>query len=156
MTEPTTDPIIKRAARPAPGRRADYAVFLTIPTRWMDNDVFGHINNVHYYSYIDTAICHALMRCGILQWTGGSHFLMLAESGCRYHSEAAFPDVLTAGLRLATIGTSSMRNEVGIFREGAEVASAEGFMVHVCVEAATRRPAPMPAAWRDALQTLRG
>ncbi len=118
----------------------------------MDNDVFGHVNNVHYYSYIDTAICHFLVRCGILQWKGGSHFLMLAESGCRYHSEVAFPDALTAGLRLAKLGTSSIRNEVAIFREDSDTASAEGFMVHVCVDAATRRPAPLPDAWRTALQ----
>ena len=142
--------------RPAPGARADYRHFLPITTRWMDNDVFGHVNNVHYYSYFDTAVCAFLVSRGILTWRGSSHFMVMAESGCRYHSELAFPDRVTAGLRVARLGGSSVRYELGAFREDAEAASAEGFLVHVCVDAATRRPAPLPEAWRAALDSITG
>ena len=132
--------------------RADYRRFLPITTRWMDNDVFGHVNNAAYYSFFDTTITYSLIQCGILAWQGGSHLLMVAESSCRYHAETAFPDRLTAGLRLAKLGNSSIRHEVAVFREGADVAAAEGHFVHVCVDAATRRPAPLPDRWRQVLE----
>lgn len=122
----------------------------------MDNDVFGHLNNVVYYSFFDTAVCHFLVGAGILQWQGGAHFMVVAESGCRYISEAAFPGTVDVGVRLGRLGGSSVRYEIGVFREGADVASAEGFMVHVCVDSATRRPAAMPEAWRDALGRIGG
>ncbi len=111
--------------------------------------MFGHVNAA-YYSFFDTAITHFLVQCGILAWQGCSHVLMVAESSCRYHSKAA-PDPLTAGLRLARLGTSSIRHEVAVFRDGADTAAAEGCFVHVCVEAATRRPAPIPDRWRQIL-----
>jgi len=140
--------------RPAPGLRADYRRFLPLTLRWMDNDVFGHVNNAHYYSLFDTAVCEFLVGRGILTWRGSDHYMVVAESGCRYHSEVAFPDQITAGLRVMRLGTSSVRYDIGVFREEDPAASAEGFMVHVCVSAHTRRPAPMPAHWRDALETL--
>ena len=87
--------------KPAPGTRADYATFLPITTRWMDNDVFGHVNNATYYSFFDTAVCSFLVGHGVLDWVEGEHFMVVAESGCRYHSELAFPDLITAGLRVA-------------------------------------------------------
>lgn len=142
--------------RPAPGVRADYRHFLPVTTRWMDNDVFGHVNNVTYYSYFDTAVCEFLVSRGILTWRGSSHFMVMAESGCRYHSELAFPDRVTLGVRVARLGASSVRYELGAFREDADAASAEGFLVHVCVDAATRRPAPLPDAWRAALDSITG
>ena len=119
----------------------------------MDNDVFGHVNNAAYYSFFDTAITYCLIQYGILSLQGGSHLLMVAESSCRYHSETAFPDRLTAGLRLARLGNSSIRHEVAVFREDADAAAAEGYFVHVCVDAATRRPAPLPDRWRQILAT---
>ncbi len=143
-------------SRAGAGVRADYARFLPITTRWMDNDVFGHLNNVVYYSMFDTAVCHFLVGAGILTWRGGDHIMMVAESGCRYHSEAGFPDRIAAGIRLARLGTSSVRYEIGVFREDDATASAEGFMVHVCVDATSRRPAPLPEAWRSALQNVGG
>ena len=143
------------APRTPPGTRNDYAAFLPVTTRWMDNDVFGHLNNVVYYSLFDTAVCHRFVQLGILQQPGAAHILMMAESGCRYHSEVKFPEPLTTGVRLAKLGTSSIRHEIAVFRGEAEVAAAEGFMVHVCVDTATRRPAPLPQAWRDALTTGR-
>jgi acyl-CoA thioester hydrolase len=138
--------------RAAPGLRADYDVFMPIATRWMDNDVFGHLNNVVYYSFCDTAVTRSLVGKGILTWKGGSHFLVVAESGCRYFNELAFPEVVDVGIRVARLGGSSIRHEIGVFREGQDAASAEGFMVHVCVNSETRRPAPLPEAWRAALQ----
>ena len=132
--------------------RADYRRFLPITTRWMDNDVFGHVNNAAYYSFFDTAITYSLIQRGILAWQGGSHLLMVAENRCRYHSETAFPDQLTAGLRLARLGNSSIRHEVAVFRKDADVAAAEGWFVHVCVDSATRRPAPLPDRWRLILE----
>jgi acyl-CoA thioester hydrolase len=143
-------------SRPPPGTRADYRVFLPMTTRWMDNDVFGHLNNVVYYSLFDTAVCHFMVQAGILTWKGGSHIMMVAESGCRFLGEVGFPDRLTAGVRLARLGTSSVRHEIAVFREDADAASAEGFMVHVCVDAAARRPAPLPETWRTALERLGG
>jgi acyl-CoA thioester hydrolase len=140
--------------RPAPGQRAEYRRFLPLTLRWMDNDVFGHVNNAHYYSLFDTAVCEFLVGKGILTWRGSDHFMVVAESGCRYWSEVAFPDQITAGLRVMRLGTSSVRYNIGVFREDDSGASAEGFMVHVCVSAHTRRPTPMPAHWRAALQTL--
>ena len=142
--------------RTLPGRRADYSSFLPISTRWADNDVFGHLNNVVYYSLFDTAVCTLLVNAGILHWRGSERIMVMAESGCRYHSEVAFPERIEAGLRIARLGTSSVRYEIAIFRDGAGLAAAEGFMVHVCVDAAARRPAPIPQAWREILQRLGG
>ncbi len=154
----TAPPPPDLSARPGPGARADYRRFLPLSTRWMDNDVFGHLNNVVYYSLFDTAVCHALVTADILQLArdprGVGHIMVIAESGCRYHSEVAFPDPVEAGLRMARLGERSIRWEIAIFREGAALASAEGFMVHVCVDAALRRPAPLPAAWRARLEAL--
>ena len=146
--------MIAAMSKPPPGVRADYCRFLPITTRWMDNDAFGHVNNAVYHSYFDTAITHCLVQNGILTWRGGDHMLMVAENNCRYHSEIAFPDRITAGVRVARLGTSSFRHDVGVFREDADTAAAEGYFVHVCVSSATRRPAPMPEAWRQALQTM--
>ena len=143
-------------SRSPPGVRADYVSFLPLTTRWMDNDALGHLNNVVYYSLMDTAVCHGFVARGILTWKGGAHILMMVESGCRYHSEVAFPDPVTVGLRIAKLGTSSVRHEVGVFAGAAETASAEGFMVHVCVDAATRRPAAWPDAWRRSLENKGG
>lgn len=141
-------------SRPAPGARASYRSFVPITTRWADNDVFGHANNVVYYSYIDTAVTTLLVEGGILTWRGGPHILVAAEGGCRFHSELGFPDRLTAGVRVARLGARSIRSEVGMFRNDDDTASAEGFLVHVCVDSATRRPAPLPDDWRCALQPL--
>jgi acyl-CoA thioester hydrolase len=146
-------------SRPPPGARADYRSFVPVTTRWMDNDVFGHVNNAVYYSLIDTAVTTLLVRWGILTWPGPhramvDRFMVVAEGGCRFHSEVAFPDPLTAGVRISRMGDRSARIEVGIFRDNDPVAAAEGFLVHVCVDAATRRPVPLPDDWRRILQPL--
>lgn len=137
-----------------PGPPCCYVRFLPLTLRWMDNDVFGHVNNAHYYSLFDTAVCEFLVGRGVLTWGGGTHYMVVAESGCRYHSEVAFPDPVVAGLRVERLGERSVRYEIGVFRGDDELASAEGFMVHVCVSAETRRPVPMPEHWRATLQTV--
>lgn len=144
----------ERAPRPAPGTRAGYAHFTPVPTRWMDNDIFGHVNNVQYYSYFDTAICRYLLAEGGLDPWRHEVVGMAVETGCRFHRSAAFPDLLEAGLRVGHLGTSSVRYELGIFREGEDSACAEGHFVHVFVERASQRPVPIPAPIRTALARL--
>ncbi len=141
-------------ARPAPGRRADYVGFLPLSLRLMDNDIFGHVNNAHYYSLFDTTVCEFLTRQRILRWPEAELLMVMAESGCRYHSEIAFPDRITGAMRVLQVGRRSVRYAVGVFREDAEVASAEGFLVHVCVDAVTRRPTAVPDAWRAVFDGL--
>lgn len=142
------------APRPGPSLRADYRTFLPITTRWMDNDVFGHVNNVHYYSFFDTAVCTFLVRSGILGQPAPTHIMMIAESGCRYHAETAFPEPLQAGIRILRLGASSVRYAIAIFKDSNDTAAADGFLVHVCVDAQTRRPAPLPPAWRSILAKI--
>ena len=140
--------------RPAPGVRADYRSFVPITTRWGDNDVFGHINNAVYYGFIDTAVTTLMLRAGVLGWRNAPYIVLVAEGGCRFHAEAGFPDQLHAGVRIARLGGTSIRHEVGIFRNNDDLACAEGFIIHVCVDSASRRPAAMPDDWRRALQPL--
>ena len=129
--------------RPGPGRRDAYRAFRTIQTRWMDNDIYGHMNNVVHYSLFDTAVNGWLVEAGVLDLKAGAQVGLVVETGCRYFAEMAFPDVVTAGLRVARMGSSSVRYEVGLFRNDAAQAAAEGFFVHVYVDRATRRPAPL-------------
>jgi acyl-CoA thioester hydrolase len=134
--------------------RAGYKHFQAIPTRWKDNDVYGHVNNVEYYSYFDTAINAFLIREGGLDIHGGSSIGLCVESSCRFDAPLAFPETVHAGLRVAKLGNSSVRYEIGLFREDDEKPAAEGWFVHVFVDRQTRRPQPMPAAMRAALQKL--
>ena len=138
--------------RPAPATRADFAGFEPIETRWADNDVYGHINNVTYYAYFDTAVNRRLAAAGLLDIEAGDIIGLVVETGCRYHAPAAFPDRLDAGVRTARIGTSSVRYEIAIFREGEDTALAEGHFTHVYVDRATRRPKPLPDLWRAELE----
>lgn len=126
--------------RPKPGSRAAYRAFRAIQTRWMDNDVYGHMNNVVHYSLFDTAVNGWLIESGVLDIHGGARIGLVVETGCRYFAEMGFPDVVTAGIRVAKLGTSSVRYEVGLFRNDAQTAAAEGFFVHVYVDRQTRRP----------------
>ncbi|MDU8911377.1 thioesterase family protein [Aestuariicoccus sp. MJ-SS9] len=130
-------------ARVPPGSRADYGFFRALPTRWRDNDEYGHLNNAVYLSLIDTALSLWQLDQGIeIRGPEAARFLVV-ESGCRFHAEAGFPDVLHAGLRVAHLGTSSFRTEVGLFVNDADTAAAEGFFaqVHVGPDGA---PAPLP------------
>jgi acyl-CoA thioester hydrolase len=142
------------AGRPEPSLRKDYADYYVIQSRWMDNDVYGHMNNVVHYSLFDTAVNGWLIKHGLLDPYKGAALGLVVESGCRYFSEMAFPDIITAGLRITKIGNSSVRYEVGLFRNDEDRASAEGFFVHVIVDAKTRRPKPIEDSARDALEAL--
>lgn len=134
--------------------RGSYPVFRPIPTRWMDNDIYGHVNNVTYYSWFDTALNAWLIEQGLLDPEKGEIIGLMVETGCRFASSVAFPEAVEAGLRVAQLGSSSVRYELGIFREGEETAAAQGFMVHVYVDRETRRPVPLPEAWRSKLTAL--
>lgn len=134
-------------------RRSDYRVFRTITTRWMDNDPYGHMNNVVHYSLIDTAVNGWLIENDALDIYAGDQIGLAVRSGCRYFAELKFPDVITAGIRIAQLGTSSSRYEIGLFRNDDQEAAAAGFFVHVYVDRQTRRPKPINGALRRLLET---
>jgi len=141
-------------SRPEPEQLTAYPYFRRIPTRWMDSDVYGHVNNVVYYSYFDTVVNAFLVHEGGLDIESGKVIGLCVESQCRYLSPVAFPDLLDAGLRVAQIGRSSVRYEVAIFRVGERSAAAQGHFVHVFVDRKTRRPVDLPARMRKALTRL--
>lgn len=141
-------------SRPAPATRAAFRFFSRIETRWMDNDIYGHVNNTVYYSYFDTVIGHYLMREAGLDPARDSIVGMAVETGCRFHRSLAFPDIVHAGLGVRHIGSSSVRYEIGIFRNEEDVACADGHFVHVFVDRAVQRPVPVPAPIRTALERI--
>jgi acyl-CoA thioester hydrolase len=120
----------------------------------MDNDVYGHMNNVVHYSLFDTAVNGWLVEQRVLDFRAGAQVGLVVETGCRYFAEIAFPDVVTAGVRVAKLGASSVRYEIGLFRNEEEAAAAEGFFVHVYVDRLTRRPQPLAPALRAALEGI--
>jgi len=138
------------------GDRAGYRAFRTITTRWLDNDIYGHMNNIVHYTLFDTAVNGWLIENGALDIRDGDRIGMVVETGCRYFAEMAYPDLITAGLRVARLGSSSVRYEVGLFRNGEDLASAEGFFVHVYVDRRTKRPQPMDEALRRTLEAIAG
>jgi acyl-CoA thioester hydrolase len=134
--------------------RPGYPHVLPIATRWKDNDVYGHVNNVEYYSYFDTVINEYLIRRGGLDIHRGAVIGLCAESHCRFLAAVEFPDTVDAGLRVGKLGTSSVRYEIGLFGPEREEPVAEGWFVHVFVDRETRRPAGIPPAIRSALEEL--
>ncbi len=138
----------------APNRRDAYRHFQCIPTRWMDNDVYGHVNNVVYYSFFDTVVNQYLIEQGVLDIESSEVVGLVVETGCQYFAPITFPDIVTAGLRVAKLGNSSVRYEIGIFRNDEHAASAQGHFMHVYVDRATRRPARLPATLRSALERI--
>ncbi|TCP09729.1 acyl-CoA thioesterase [Caldimonas thermodepolymerans] len=142
-------------SRPQPEARSAYRHFLPITTRWMDNDIYGHVNNVVYYSYFDTVVNQYLIAQGVLDIHAGEVIGLVVETQCNYFAPLAFPQTVEAGLRVARFGTSSVRYEVGLFAEGEPLTAARGHFVHVYVDRTTRRPAPLPASLVQALEKLR-
>ena len=134
--------------------RERYRHFLPIATRWMDNDVYGHVNNALYYAYFDTVINEYLIARGGLDIAAGGVIGLCVESHCAYLRPVGFPDVIDAGMRVAHLGNSSVRYEIAIFKRGEDTAAAHGWFVHVFVDRATRRPAPLPGPIRAALEIL--
>lgn len=134
--------------------RASFPHFQAISTRWKDNDVYGHVNNVEYYSFFDTVINAWLIRVAGLDIHAGAVIGLCAESHCRFLDSLAFPDAVDAGLRIARLGRSSVRYEIGLFAAGGDAIAAEGWFVHVFVDCLTRRPTEIPAGMRAAMQQL--
>jgi acyl-CoA thioester hydrolase len=137
-----------------PPVRADYRVFYEVPSRWLDNDIYGHINNVNYYSFFDTAIAHYLIREGGLDPWRSEVIGYCVESGCRFRQGARFPDRIIAGLKVVRLGRSSVTYAIGIFRDDEDQTAADGHFVHVFVDRASERPVPIPASIRTALTRL--
>ena len=144
-----TDP-----GRPAPTPRHVFRHFETIATRWMDNDAYGHINNVVYYSYFDTVVNRYLIESGALDIERSPVIGLVVETHCNYFSSLAFPQCVDAGLRVARLGASSVRYEIGLFGADEPLAAACGHFVHVYVDRDTRRPVPLPASLHHVLQGL--
>ena len=142
-------------AKPAPETRAAYRAFRTISTRWMDNDAYGHVNNVVYYSWFDTAVNAHLIDAGVLDIQHGQTIGFVVETRCNYFAPVQFPQTIEAGLRVAHMGASSVRYEVGIFVQGgSDLTVARGHFIHVYVDRESRRPVALPAALKSVLEAL--
>jgi acyl-CoA thioester hydrolase len=151
MTTTPSAPIPERAG---PEPRSAYKVFRPITTRWMDNDVYGHVNNVVYYSWFDTAVNAYLIEQGVLDIHAGNTIGLVIETQCNYFAPLAFPQTIEAGIRVARLGSSSVRYEVGLFAQGEPLCAARGHFVHVYVDRESRRPVPLPIPLRTTLETL--
>ncbi len=134
--------------------RQDFVHFMAIPTRWMDNDVYGHVNNVNYYSYFDTVVNQYLIEQGVLDIQKSPVVGLVVQTGCSYFSSIAFPDLIHAGLRVTKLGNSSVRYEVGLFKNEDQQVSATGHFIHVYVDRQTQRPISLPEPLRAALQQI--
>jgi acyl-CoA thioester hydrolase len=141
--------------REAPLTRADFPHFLEITTRWMDNDVYGHVNNVVYYSFFDTVVNRYLIDNKALDFRDGNVIGLVVETRCSYFKPVAYPDRITAALSVEQLGNSSVRYRLAVFRDDDDAAAAQGHFVHVYVDRATNRPVPLPDALRKALERIR-
>jgi len=141
-------------SRSGPPSRGDYKVFYPISTRWSDNDIYGHVNNVTYYSYFDTAANRYLIEEGGMDISDGRIVGYVVNSGCEYHAPVTYPEPIEAGLRVERLGNSSVQYGLAIFREGGQAAVAHGHFVHVFVDRAANKPVPIPSRLRTALARL--
>ncbi len=141
--------------RPVPNSRSDYVVFQTITTRWFDNDIYGHMNNAVHYQLFDTAVNGHLMSAGVLELKTSPSVFLVVQTSCDYFGEMAFPDLVTAGVRVAHLGESSVTYDIGLFRNGASVATAQGQFVHVNVDRETRKSVPIGDDARRVLTAMR-
>lgn len=134
--------------------RQIYAWTLALPTRWADNDQYGHLNNATYFSLFDTALTHWQLQAGLLSDDTEAHRFLVVENGCTYHAELAFPDLIVAGLRCGKVGNSSFRLDLALFRGDAPEAAATGFFTQVQVDAKTHRPVPLSNRARQILSAI--
>lgn len=134
--------------------RDQYRHWTPIATRWHDNDVYGHVNNVIYYEWFDTAVNSWLIEVGLLDMDAGDPIGLVVETGCRYAAPLAFPQKIEIGLRVAKLGSSSVTYQLGVFAAGVDAAAAEGQFTHVYVGRQSRRPVPLPQEWRHLLERL--
>jgi acyl-CoA thioester hydrolase len=135
--------------------RSAFPHFLAMPTRWMDNDSYGHVNNVQYYSFFDTAVNQFLVARGVLDIHADQVVGLVVDTGCAYFSSISFPDMVHVGVRVAKLGNSSVRYELAIFRNDDETPAAAGHFVHVYVDRNSNRSVPIPATVRNVLETIR-
>jgi acyl-CoA thioester hydrolase len=145
---------VSEAPKATPTRRADYPHLRALDTRWGDNDAYGHVNNVVYYAFFDTAVNRHLIEHGVLDVLRSPVIGLAVETRCSFFSSIAFPDTVHAGLKVTHLGRSSVRYEIGLFRNDADTAAAVGHFVHVYVDRASQRPVPLPQPVRTLLQTL--
>ncbi|MBS3960891.1 MAG: acyl-CoA thioesterase [Sandarakinorhabdus sp.] len=134
--------------------RGYYRAWRPIATRWMDNDVYGHVNNVVYYSFFDTAVNAWLVENRLLDIEKGPVIGLVVETGCTYARPVAFPEEVQAGIAVTRLGNTSVRYDIGLFVKGYNEPAAQGFFVHVYVARETRRPQPLTSGWRDTLKTI--
>lgn len=139
----------------SPNPRTAYRHFHRISSRWMDNDVYGHVNNVVYYSWFDTAVNEFLISHSALDILNSPVIGLVIETHCNYFAAVAFPDVIEVGVAVQHLGNSSVRYQLGIFRAGEQQAVAQGHFVHVYVDRDSRRPVPLPAQLRNLLTTIK-
>ncbi|POF28988.1 acyl-CoA thioesterase [Roseibium marinum] len=142
------------ASRPEPLEREDFTDFLTIPTRWMDVGIYGHVNNVQYFSYFDTAVNRWYVENGILEPANSQQIFLVVETGCHYFSELTFPDDISAGLKIEKIGSSSVIFRIGLFSGKSSITAAHGRFAHVHVDRISRRPVPISERKRAILSRL--
>lgn len=140
--------------RKPPASRSAFCHFLTIQSRWGDNDLYGHVNNVVYYSYFDTVINRYLIDPGGLDIHASPVIGIAVENACRFHRSFAYPDAIEAGLAVSKLGSSSVRYEIGLFGPGETIARADGYFVHVFVDRTTMRPVPIGDNLRKALAAI--
>lgn len=141
-------------ARPSPFDRSLFSTFQPLQTRWADNDIYGHMNNVVHYALFDTAVNEWLIDQGLLDIHNGSQVGLVVETGCHYFAELAFPDKIEAGIGIERIGSSSIVYRVALFRKGEDKAAAQGRFVHVYVDRQSRKPMPLGESWIEALTPL--
>lgn len=141
-------------SRPQPRSHSDYRAWRTIPTRWADNDAYGHVNNVVHYAWFDTAVNAWLVEAGLLDIETGDPIGLVVETACRYFAPLSFPASVEVGIAVQRLGTSSVTYRLGIFEQGLDSAAAEGEFTHVYVDRASRKPKPLPEDWRAKLESL--
>ena len=141
-------------SREKPAARSEYKAWRPFATRWADNDAYGHVNNTIYYQWFDSAVNGWLVAQGLLDIQNGDPIALVAETRCAFFAPLTFPGDVAVGLGIAGLGTSSVRYRIGVFGAEDEAAAAQGEFVHVLVDRGTRRPAPLPADWRRALEAL--
>ena len=154
---PNHDPVISRGplAKPRPSHRSDYAVIREVGTRWMDNDVYGHVNNVVYYSWFDTIVNGYLIEHGALDIHSGEVIGLVVETQCNYFAPLSFPQAVEGGMRVAHIGRSSVRYEVGLFAQKEALSAARGHFIHVYVDRASRMPVALPDTLKKFLEAIK-
>ena len=141
-------------SRPPPPVRSDYRHFLEIPTRWNDNDSYGHVNNAVYFYYIDTVVNCFLIDKGLLDIKSGKMIGFAVDTGCKFFSSIEYPDMVHAGLRVTKLGNSSVTYDIGLFRNEESTAAAQGYFIHVYVDAETRRPVKISDTMRSILKEI--